>query len=295
MVPDNIVPFRSQRQILEKAQAYVDSMEKVLEETGRAESILIQALRFAESDLKAKIILLLRSFANDRIAASLYDVIADTGESEEIRQSAAIGLNVVGSSLENPNPIIDRLFIDLRSPDPVLRRSAAFALGWEGNGRAAIPLIDLLYDTDIEVQQAAVNALSNINDDRILGLLRDRLDHGPLEQKQSILFNLWRFSSRRAEVTAIYLEFVEGGDTPLRIDALSLLDSVADIPTCVKTYRTCLRDREPQIRRLALMRLEQLPPTDRSGLSETVRKLMADPDPGVRQAALRFLGSKDPA
>ncbi|MBW1675974.1 MAG: HEAT repeat domain-containing protein [Deltaproteobacteria bacterium] len=45
---------------------------------------------------------------------------------------------------------------------------AAFVLGWEGNARAAIPLIELLYDSDIRVQQTVVNALSNLRDDRIL-------------------------------------------------------------------------------------------------------------------------------
>lgn len=63
-------------------------------------------------------------------------------------------------------------------------------MGWEGNTQAAIPLIELLYDSDIRVQQTAVNALSNLRDDRILSLMLERLEHGPLEQKRCILFNL---------------------------------------------------------------------------------------------------------
>ena len=35
----------------------------------------------------------------------------------------------------------------------------AFALGWEGNSQAAMCLIELVYDSDIEVQPTAVKVL----------------------------------------------------------------------------------------------------------------------------------------
>jgi hypothetical protein len=72
-------------------------------------------------------------------------------------------------------------------------------LGWEGNTQVVIPLIELLYDPDINVQQTAVSALSNLRNDRITGLMLERLEHGPLEQKRSIFFNLWRFYPNVAE------------------------------------------------------------------------------------------------
>ena len=131
--------------------------------------------------------------------------------------------------LEKAKKYVDSLEIFFEEGDHAdLRLHANFAVGQEGNFQAAIPLIERLYDSDIQVQQTAVNALCNLRDDRILNLLLERLEHGPLEQKRCILFNLWRFYSKQEEVTNIYLKYLEHEDPDLRFDALACLKPVTE-------------------------------------------------------------------
>jgi len=113
--------------------------------------------------------------------------MVDPNESEDSHHDASIQLSVICSVLEDPQPLIDRILEDVKNQDPLVRLNAAFALGWEGNAQAAISLIELFYDPDERVQQSAVNALSNLRDDQILSLMLERLEHGALEQKRTIL------------------------------------------------------------------------------------------------------------
>ncbi|HUU80073.1 MAG TPA: HEAT repeat domain-containing protein [Acidobacteriota bacterium] len=166
---------------------------------------------------------------------------------------------------------------------------AAFALGWQGNGQAAIPLIELLYDSDIDVQQTAVNALSNLRDDRVLSLMLERLEHGPLEQKRCILFNLWRFYSKQKEVIPVYLKYLDHQDVNLRLDALVLLGLITETREYIPVYRNCLRDEDPYVRALALKRLGELSRQDLLKLKEEIKPMLSDPHMKVKQAALNIL------
>jgi HEAT repeat protein len=188
--------------------------------------------------------------------------------------------------LENKKQLfVDKLIQDIKSPDPLVRRLAAFALGWEGNAQAAIPLIELLYDKDIDVQQTAVNALSNLRDDRILNLLIERLDNGPLDQKRSILYNLWRFYSRQDEVIDVYVKYLDHPDEELRYDALVLLGPVVATEALLETYGRCLHDPNPRVRRLALKRLADVDVRRLTALRNAFEELLNDPDPEVKRLA----------
>jgi HEAT repeat protein len=203
MKNSNVIDFKPKERLLEKAGSYIESIELFLEEQDEAVPLLLKALEHADHELKHEIILLLGSFAKQEMAWPLYQMITDPDEDEELRRDASIQLSVISPFLKEPQPLIDHLLEDIKSPDPELRLHAAFALGWEGNLQAAIPLIELLYDSDIRVQQTAVDALSNLRDDRILSLMLERLEHGPMEQKRCILLNLWRFYSRRGTCSNI--------------------------------------------------------------------------------------------
>jgi HEAT repeat protein len=198
-------------------------------------------------------------------------------------------LSVISPFLKEPQPLIDRLLEDIKSPDPELRLHAAFALGWGGNLQAAIPLIELLYDLDIRVQQTAVNALSNLRDDRILSLMLERLEHGPLEQKRCILLNLWRFYSKREEVISIYLRYLDHENADLRFDALVLLATMTEAGEHIATYRKCLKDKDPRIRALALKELNEVSRKDVLGLKEEIEGMLSDPDMEVKKAAMKIL------
>ena len=289
MSKNKIINFEPQDRILEKAQQYIDSVENFLEERETAIPLLLRALKFADRRQKQQIVLLLGGFAKQEIAWPLYKMMSDPVEEEDVRHDASIQLSVTFPFLKEPQALIDRLMEDLKSQDPGLRANAAFALGWEGNGQAAIPLIVLLYDPDVQVQQSAVNALSNLRDDRILGLMLERLEHGPREQKRTILYNLWRFYSRREEVIAVYLKYLEHNDDGLRFDALVLIGSMIEIEAYIPMYLNCLKDRDSRIRELALKKLSDLKKNTLLQLKAELEPLLSDPDIKVKQAAVKAL------
>jgi HEAT repeat protein len=289
MKKKQIIEFDSKERILEKARRYVDSLELFFEEGDKAIPLLLKAIKYADKDLKREMILLLGSFAKEKVAWPLYDLLRDKSEDEDVRNHAAIQLSVIGPFLKDPRPLMDRLLKDMESSDPELRLHATFAVGWRGNFEAAIPLTERLYDNDIGVQQTAVNALCNLRDDRILNLLLERLEHGPIEQKRCILFNLWRFYSKQEEVTNIYLRYLEHENPDLRFDALACLRPVSEVREYLEVYRRCLKDEHHRIRRLALNRLAEEGGSSLLNFKEEIEALIGDPNMEVKKAALEAL------
>ena len=166
MKKNQVIEFEPKERILEQAKKYIESLELFSEESDRAIPLLLRAMKHANGDLKREIILLLGTFAKEESVWPLYEIMTDSSESEEVRHHAAIQISVMGPLLRNPQPLIDRLSQDIGSPNAELRFHVAFAIGWEGNFQAVIPLIERLYDTDDRVRQTAVNALCNLRDDR---------------------------------------------------------------------------------------------------------------------------------
>jgi len=284
-----VIDFESKEHLFKKVESYIESIELFLEEQDKAVPLFLKALKYADQELKHEIILLLGSWAKQEVAWPLYEILADTKENKDIRNSASIELSVIFPFLKEPQPLLDRLLEDLKSPDAKLRIYAAFALGWEGNTQAAIPLIELLYDSDIRVQQTAVNALSNMRDDRIFSLMLERLEHGPFEQKRCILLNLWRFYSKHKEVISVYLKYLNHEDADLRFNALVLLGSITEAKDYVSVYRRCLRDKDTRIRALALRELNEVNREDLLGFKEEIEEMLSEPDMKVKQAAINIL------
>jgi len=135
------------------------------------------------------------------------------------------------------------------------------------------------------VQQAAVNALSNLNDGRIFGLMVDRLKNGPFQQKKTILFNLIKFNRKRDEVISVYLKYLEHPHDELRFDALLLLGSLVEPIDYQEIYLKCLDDRYSQIRSLALQRLSNLPASLLIKMMDKIETMLMDPDPEIKKQA----------
>jgi HEAT repeat protein len=290
MKKDRVIEFAPRERILEKAKKYVESLELFSEEADQAIPLLLKALKYADRDLKHSIMFVLGSFAKEEIVWPLYDMMSDPSENEEVRQHAAIQLSVIGPFLKAPQPLIERLLNEIESSDAERRLHATFALGWEGNFQAAIPLIERLYDSEVRIQQTAVNALCNLRDERILELLLDRLDHGPLEQKRSILLNLWRFYSKEEEVREVYLKYLEHEDPELRFEALVCLRPMTEAQKDLGVYRRCLKDKDGRIRELALKRLaEEAGRNVLESLRGEIEPLLKDSDINVRKAARKIL------
>lgn len=258
MKNSNVIKFEPRAYLLKRATMYTESVELFLEEQEKAVLFLLRALKDADLMLKRKIIILLGSFAKQDAADAFLCMMKDDQENDEIRHLTAIQLSVMFPFLENSQPMIEEMIQNLTHPDAQIRAYTALTLGWEGNIQAAIPLIELLYDEDSDVQQAAVNALINLKDDRIYRLLIDRLENGPLEQKRCILYHLWLFSSRQNDVLAVYKKYLTHENADLRYDALVLMDTVARPESCIASYRKCLSDDDPRVRALAMERLDKM-------------------------------------
>ncbi len=284
-----IIPFESTERLLARAAKYAESVELFLEESDKAAPLLLKALEHADCNLKQRIIFLVGGFAKERAAAPLYRLLADPDEEEEVRHAASVQLSIILPLLGRQKPLMDRLLKDLRSPDPDLRMCACFALGWKGADAAVIPIIDLLYDEDLQVQLSAVNALVNLHDDRVLNLLLERLEHGPMAQKRCILFNLWRLHSRGKRVAAVYIRYLMHEEADLRLEALAFLDAVTPPGECLPVYRRCLGDEEPRVRKLAVEKMATLGDETLPGRLEEIRGMLSDPDMAVKGAAVKIL------
>jgi HEAT repeat protein len=290
MKKDRVIKFEPKERILGKAKKYVDSVESFLEDGDHAVPLLLKAMKLADRDFKREIMLLLGSFAKEAVVWPLYDLMTDPSESEEIRHDAAIQLSVIGPLLKNSQALVDRLLQEIGSSHAQRRLHATFAIGWEGNFQAATSLIERLFDSDPRIQQTAVNALCNLRDDRILDLLLDRLNHGPFEQKRIILFNLWRFYSKREKVTEVYLKFLEHEDPELRFDALVCLGPITEVQDYIDVYRKYIKDKDGRIQELVLKRLaEEASEAVRESLRAEVQALLDGPDMKVKRAAVKFL------
>ncbi len=289
MTQTKIIQFDPVQRILNKVGHYLEFKDKFLEDKDTAVSLLLNALKYADNELKQKIIILLGSFAKQEVAWPLYKILTNGEEIDEIRYIAALQLRVIFPVLKNPQPLIDRLLKDIDSLDTEMRIYAASALGWNGNFQAAIPLTALLFDPDIDVMQAAVSALTDLGDDRILTVLLNLLKHGSVDQKRCILFNLWHLDSRQDEVLGVYLDFLDDENAELRYDALILLRAVTEPEECLEAYIRCLNDEDPRIRLLALESIGEADKEKIINFKKKIAAMYADPDFEVQAAAKKIM------
>jgi HEAT repeat protein len=290
MKKNPVIELEPKARIVERARKYIESVESFLDDGDQAVSLLLRALKYADRDLKREIMLVLGSFAKEAVVWPLYDIMIDPAESEDVRHDAAIQLSVISPFLKDPQLLVDRLLEEIKSSDAERRLHATFAIGWEGNFQAATSLIGRLYDTDTRVQQTAVNALCNLRDDKIFDLLLDRLDHGPLEQKSAILFNLWRFDSKGERVKEVYIEYLEHEEPDIRFDALVCLGPISETGDYPEVYRKCLKDKDDRIRELAVKRMSEEAGTSVLKLFRAeIEGLLHDPNMKVKKAALKIL------
>jgi HEAT repeat protein len=289
MMADNIIQFDGHERLLAKVRCYIYRVDRLIREGDKALDLLLRAYPLAKDDLKIKIVLLLGTLASPAVVDPLLTIMRSNAESEAIRQVAAIQLSVVGGELSVSEPLVCQLLEVLQGGSTLERANAAFALGWRGNLQAAPFLIDCLFDTETEVQQAAVNALSNIQDDQLFRVLTDRLDKTSKEQQRSILYNLGLFSSRYNEIVQICKKYLFDRDSDLRYDALVVLNTVADPNKSVTLLEKCLTDPDARIRERALATLMAADYHLLIELAPEVRKLLNDNSSLVRRAAVRLI------
>jgi HEAT repeat protein len=293
-MPENVIPFNAQARLIEKVNHYISAVDQLVSDGDQALDLLLGAFAVADHDLKIKIVLLLGALANPKVVAPLLTIMQDIDQGDAIRQAAAIQLSVVGGIVTETGQLVEQLLAALRSDDPFDRANAAFALGWEGNLRAVAPLIECLVDEEIDVQQAAVNALSNLQEDHIFAVLAKRLRKSPKEQQRTILYNLGHFESRHDEITQICRTFIHHSDADLRYDALVVLNSVSDPADHLALYEHCFKDSDACVRELALTQLVVLERIQLLAIEASIRALLNDDIVSVHQAAIRLIHQMHP-
>lgn len=284
----NIIPFDFHSRRLAKAKILLCSPDEAFADAEHAISVLCGALPYADEPLRLKIVLMLGSLGRPQVVWPLYKVMHDADQDETIRHAAAIQLSVLGAMIEPLDALGSRLKDDLKHPDPCIRANAAFALGWEGNSQAAESLKTCLNDEDLEVQQAAVNALATIGNETAFIFLVENLSTGTREQRKNILYNLYRFSSKKNEVIALYRSFISGPDTQLRYDALVMYNAVVGVDEAVADYLQCLSDKQDCVREIALTRLMAADVKKLTGITYHLEPLLHDSDDRVKQAAIKL-------
>ncbi|MFZ1986165.1 MAG: HEAT repeat domain-containing protein [Desulfatitalea sp.] len=288
---DAIIPLDVQSRLLAKARSYVVALDQLLLDGEQAIDVLVRALPLADNDLKLKIVLMLGTMADFQVIGPLCNIMRDWSLAESLRHAASVQLSLVGGMVKGPESenLAAGLISDLESDNPIVRANAAFALGWDGNLKAVAPLVNALCDEDLEVQQAAVSALSNINDDRLFTALAERLKCGAKEQQRCILYHLCGFSDRQAVVAEICGEYLGHKDADLRYDALVVLDAVSEGEKPLAIYLRCIEDDDPRIREQALLLLSQADKQRLKPMAARVQPLVLDPCANIRQAAVRLL------
>ncbi len=292
---ENIIPFNAPERLLAKVNHYLSAVDQLVSNGDAAFDHLVAAFAVADEDMKIKIVLLLGALANPKVVAPLLRIMQDSRLGDSIRQAAAIQLSVVGGMLNDSDALVDQLLEELQNQTPFERANAAFALGWEGNRRAAPFLIECLFDQDTEVQQAAVNALSCLGEDNIFTVLAERLQKSPKAQQRAILYNLGHFASRHDDVAMICKAFLRHEDADLRYDALVILHTVSEPTDHIPLYNDLLNDSDKRIRELALIRMAAFERNQLIAFEDTIRALLDDANANIHQAAVRLLHRIHPA
>lgn len=283
-----IIPFDLETRLLKKALNYVHFPERFIADRKQATPILLRALKHMDKEAAHKTILLLALAGKNDIAGIFYEMMTDPRYAAEIRMALSTQISVILPRLKDRGVIVNALLEDIQKDDPDLRGYAAFALGWEGNHQAILPLVNLLYDDEISVRQMAVNALSNLRDDRVFYRMIECLEDGPADQKKCILFNLWRFDSKKDEVRNIYLKYRTDMDPELRFDALILLEYVSAPNQIFDDYIDALNDQHPGIRAFALEKMDSFPRHLLVKCKPNINALLRDNDKKTMAAAIKL-------
>jgi len=289
MKKNTLVPLDRSGRLLRKATMYLSDMEAFLDDTPGSVMTLIDALPHADVSLKLKILPLLGTVGKDRALWPLFHLVKASAGDETVCRSAAIQLGLAASLSEDPEPLNTALIENLNHPEAPVRSACALALGWEGNHRAVPALMDHLRDPDRDVQAAVIAALSSVGDPHVFDFLTKRLESGHVEERRSILLNLWRFGEKINGVERIYLNCLDRLSPELVPDILSALTMIPYTPTIRAIYRRMLGEKDPVIRRQVLENLEALDPVEYEPLQEALQGLLDDTDPRIRQAVIRLL------
>jgi hypothetical protein len=288
---NNIIAYPDPDKALQLVSGWLQDPGGLAHINDQAVLLMRRAFRRAPAAMKIPILLLLGTSRRPSAADTLHTIMIDASQNEEVRRFAAVQLCALGPGLEIEPLLKARLTEELSSSQPQRRANAAIALGWEGHLDCVLDLLAVLYDPDPDVQEAAVEALTNLGDARIVAPFLERLQTAPVTQQKVILFNLERFAGADGRVAATYSSYLSHPDPELRLDALSLLMRVSSFKEQMHSCAACLKDTSFAVRALALDHLHHQAPNILAPLVPQIEALTADPYEEIRKRARALLSA----
>lgn len=286
-----VILLQPKQRLLEKVRSYVDSPREFAKNKEKAVSDLLHALPGADSELRHKIMMVLAEFAKEQAAEPLLEILKDPGQSSHTRHYAAVQLCAVLPFVPDSSRFIKELVVAIHGPDFKLRRFAVTAMGWRGNPSAYKHLASRLYDQDLEVRLAAVNALCNCGDERVLNLMMEKLDCADPGEIRAVLYNLWRIDGLTERVLQVYMEYLESPRPELRLVSLAILPLSGNCEEDRLLVEKRLADPDFRVRKLALERFTDLGPAAIAESEPHLRNLFDDENMDIKRSALELVKS----
>lgn len=283
-----VLHFQPDRILISRAEEYLNNPGLILNDRERGINCLLKAIRLVDPDMRRKIVVLLGSLGSEDVIDPLYEILIDPDEPDELREEAAININVLGPFLRSPGPRTEKLIRLVEHGCHEERALAIVALGWEGNHAAVDTLCRCLDDSSEEIQELSVFSLCSIGESSMLDILAERLESASLDQRRAILYSIWRFRDRALDVERIYRRELEDGDRRLKTDVLIVFGELEKRVNHSDIYLDYLHDADSRIRAIALERLGSV-----GGIStDTAISFLEDPSMEVKRAAIHILQMK---
>jgi hypothetical protein len=289
----DIIPFNRGNHLLKKAQELLANTDLFFSDPQEGVTRLLDALPYCKPMLMLKLLPLLGYAGKDRVLLPLYRLIVEPEQDEQVRISAAVQLGTAGAQSRDPSTVTMLLMDNLDYPDSSIRSCSALALGWEGNNIAVNHLMSHLMDSDRDVQAAIVTALSAIGGTNVFYQLKERLKTGALEEKRSIILNLWRFIEKVPEVATIYADQVNNIDAELKADLLTGIGMIPLSEEILDVYGRLLRENEAVLQLQILKNLSTRNPNEYFELKPILKELAKNSETEIRQMVIRLLSSQD--
>ncbi len=258
-----------------------------------------------KADVRVNAILLMGLLQDERALGPLLELFMDESLAEDVKKAlifigrskpaALISLfeteneyqlrfiSEVAANVASPlyYSVFEKLLVD---GDGHVRALAAIGLSKIGDLRAVVPLKNLLSDPYVDVQEAAVAALSTLREGIDVGEFISLLeDKNPVVRRNaaSLLGKLGAEESLKALAFAL-----KDGDVSVRQAVIGALSTIRT-PESTKCLIFALTDENPSIRASAALSLGS------HGGGQTIESLillLSDTDDSVRVAAIRSLG-----
>jgi HEAT repeat protein len=287
-----VLPFNRSNHLLKKAQALLENKDLYFSDPQQGVTCLLDALPYCQPSMMLKILPLLGYAGKDRVLWPLYRLIINPEQNDQVRFSSAVQLATAASQSRDPSAVTALLIDCLDYPQSSVRSSCAIALGWDGNTIAVNHLLHHLTDNDRDVQAAIVTALSAIGGLQVYNQLTDRLRTGTIEEKRSIVLNLWRFMEKMPQVKDVYLNYIDQIEAELKVDLLTGVGMIPLSEKIISVYRSLLSEKDVDVQFQVLKNLSTRTPTDYFELTTGLKELAKNGENRIRQMAIRLLSKR---